>query len=33
LPTPDGPVITKTRDTPRGGLLAQHPDELGALAL
>src|SRR5215217_4422213 len=33
LPTPEGPVITKTLATPGGRLAAQHRDELGALAL
>src|SRR4051794_13755334 len=38
LPTPEGPVITKTRGTAAGwvagsDLAAQHRDELGALAL
>src|SRR3712207_4717055 len=31
LPTPDGPVITNTSDTPESA--AQHGDQLGALAL
>src|SRR3954452_13006702 len=34
FPTPEGPVITKTRAKPeRGGLAAEHRDKLGALAL
>src|SRR5213595_4141685 len=32
FPTPDGPVMTKTRPT-RGTLPAERRDELGALAL